>query len=438
MSLQLELDNDRHIQDHLNELTSRTTLVFFLATVFTICWLTQIDQILNLVLNRLNPCDDGCLNLYDPARWSAVRWMSAAILGIGTATPVAFYHGWKFARPGLLPNEQRWIASWFIGGGLMLGLAVITTVGIVFPLLFQTGHQTHESMMLDARYDAVHMLSMAVAVVWTQVIVACALSAMVLAGTYGMLHRETADWWRFRVYGIVLLLLLASLPEYGGFALILTVSAIGVIERGSRRWLQAEPPLFNGKNPIMDSDGGVRNMLLVDCSCDGAANSIPQNAEAPIAVMPVRTLCHSTKEQEMVLEAALRHRLTDVIISGCTTDPLPDGFKQNCRSIGCKLRGLDMLELQSYRTLPSPFNITEFELKMMSLEDPWSKQSIPGRIYDAVKDKVEIELLLDTRSKEHTWGMQLEPQQILIHLDKQTANRVEERLNSLPITIQQL
>ena len=97
-----------------------------------------------------------------------------------------------------------------------------------------------------------------------------------------------------------------------------------------------------------------------------------------------------------------------------------------------------MLELQSYRTLPSPFNITEFELKMMSLEDPWSKQSIPGRIYDAVKDKVEIELLLDTRSKEHTWGMQLEPQQILIHLDKQTANRVEERLNSLPITIQQL
>jgi hypothetical protein len=154
--------------------------------------------------------------------------------------------------------------------------------------------------------------------------------------------------------------------------------------------------------------------------------------------MPVRTLCHSTKEQEMVLEAALRHRLTDVIVSGCTTDPLPDGFKQNCRSIGCKLRGLDMLELQSYRTLPSPFQITEFELKMMSLEDPWSKQSIPGRIYDVVKDKVDIELLLDTRSKDHTWGIQLEPQQILIHLDKQTANRVEERLNSLPITIRQL
>ena len=438
MSLQLELDHDRHVQDHLNELTSRTTLVFFLATVFTIGWLTQIDQILNFVLNRLNPCGTGCLNLYDPARWSAVRWMSAAILGIGTVTPVAFYNGWKFARPGLLPNEQRWMASWFIGGGLMLGLAVTTTVGIVFPFLFQTGHQTHESMMLDARYDAVHMLSMAVAVVWTQVVVACALSAMILAGAYGMLHRETADWWRVRVYGIVLLLLLASLPEYGGFAIILTASAIGIIERGSRRWLQAEPPLFNGKKPIMDAEGGVRNMLFVDCSCEGAANSIPRKAKSPMAVMSVTTLCHSTKEQEQVLETALSHRLTDIIVSGCTTDPLPDGFKQNCRSIGCTLRGLSMLEVQSYRTLPSPFEITEFELTMMSLEDPWSKQSIPGRMYDAVKDKVGIELLLDTRSKGEAWGTQLEPQQILVHLDHQTANRVENHLATLPITIRQL
>jgi len=157
-----------------------------------------------------------------------------------------------------------------------------------------------------------------------------------------------------------------------------------------------------------------------------------------MAVLPVTTLCHSSKEQEKVIETALSHRLTDVIVSGCTTEPLPDDFKQNCRSIGCKLRGLDMLGLQSYRTLPSPFEITEFELKILSLEDPWSKQSIPNRMYAAVKDQVGIELLLDTRSKENAWGMQLEPQQILVHLDKHTANSVEVHLSSLPIQIRQL
>jgi len=433
MSLQLELDQERQIQEHLNELTSRTTYVFVLATVFTIGWLSQIDQILDVLLSRLNPCEEGCLNLFDPARWSAVRWMSSAILGVATAAPFAFYHGWKFARPGLLPTEQRWVKAWFFGGSITLVLAVLTTLGFVFPFLFESGHQTHESMQLGARYDAVHMLSMAVAVVWAQVIVACALSAMVLAGCFGMLNRTTADWWRLRVYGIVLLLLLASLPEYGGFALILTVCSIGLIERGSRRWLHAEPPLFSGKKPIMDAEGGVRNMLLVDCTCNGAGNSIPRGAQTPLAVQSVTNLCHSVNEQESVLEKILRHRLTDVLISGCSSDPLPGEFKQNCRTLGCKLRGMNMLEHQSYRTLPSPFEITEFELKVLSIEDPWSKQSMPDRIYESVKEKTGIELLIDTRSREDTWGMQLEPQQILIHLDPFTGNQVIDRLENLPI-----
>ncbi len=438
MSLQLELDQERHIQEHLNELTSRTTLVFFLATVFTLGWLTQIDQILDVLLSRLNPCDDGCLNLYDPARWSAVRWMSSAILGVATAAPLAFYNGWKFARPGLLPTEQQWVKSWFLGGSITLVLAVLTTVGFLFPFLFETGHQTHESMQLDARYDAVHMLSMTVAVVWAQVIVACALSAMVLAGCLGMLNRETADWWRLRVYGIVLLLLLASLPEYGGFALILTTSAIALIERGSRRWLLAEPPMFSGKNPIMDAEGGMRNMLLVDCTCNGAGNPIPNGAHSPIAIQRITNLCHSVQQQESVLEKILSHRLTDVLISGCSSEPLPDGFKQNCRTLGCKLRGMDMLEHQSYRTLPSPFEITEFELKVMSIEDPWSKHGIPGRIYESLKDLKGIELLIDTRRKEDTWGMQLEPHQLLIHLDPFTGNQVRDSLENLPMTTQLL
>ena len=55
MSLQLELDQERHIQEHLNELTSRTTLVFFLSTVFTLGWLTQIDQILDVLLDYKPP-----------------------------------------------------------------------------------------------------------------------------------------------------------------------------------------------------------------------------------------------------------------------------------------------------------------------------------------------------------------------------------------------
>ena len=123
----------------------------------------------------LNPCENGCLNLFDPANWSAVRWMSAAILGFITVMPLLLHQAWSFARPGLLPSERTWLRNWFIAGVFSVFLAVMSTIGLLFPFLFDTGHRTHESMQLDARYDAVSTcLSIVIAVVWSEIIVACA------------------------------------------------------------------------------------------------------------------------------------------------------------------------------------------------------------------------------------------------------------------------
>ena len=84
------------------------------------------------------------------------------------------------------------------------------------------------------RYDAIQMLTLIIAVTWTEIIVACALSAMVLAGVVGLLNKDTADWWRIRVYGLVVLLLLASLPNEGGLTVLLTILSILIIERCSK------------------------------------------------------------------------------------------------------------------------------------------------------------------------------------------------------------
>ena len=99
MSLQLEHDQQSPVQEHLNELTARVTLLLFLSTLSTIAWLTQVDAILDAVLQHLNPCEKGCLNLFDPAKWSAVRWMTAAILGLISVLPFLLHQTWSFARP---------------------------------------------------------------------------------------------------------------------------------------------------------------------------------------------------------------------------------------------------------------------------------------------------------------------------------------------------
>ena len=433
MSLQLEQDRQSPVQEHLNELTARVTLLLFVATLATVGWLTQVDALLDSVLKYLNPCEEGCLNLFDPARWSAVRWMTAAILGFITVMPLLLYQAWSFARPGLLPAERKWLKYWFITGGLSVFLAVISTIGLLFPLLFETGHPPHDSMKLDARYDAVHMLSIVIAVIWSEIIVACAIFAMMLAGMNGMLNEETSDWWRIRIYGVVFLLLLASLPEFGGLALLICGVAIGMIELCSRKWLRSPVPTFRGHQPRMDAEGGIRKMLMVDCSCSGAALAIPKQLKAPFPIHSAHSLCTSNSEREHLLELALQHRLTDVIISGCSSDPLPDSFKSNCHAIGCSLRGFNLLQTQSHRTLPSPFLMTEIELKMATLRDPWPTSSVPERVFSVLEHSNIGELILDTRPHSESWGMQIRPEQVLLQLDPQLLSSVQQHIQALKI-----
>ena len=434
MSLQLEQDKQSPVQEHLNELTARVTLLMFFSTIATVAWLTQVDAILDAILRHLNPCDSGCLNLFDPARWSAVRWMAAAILGFFTVLPLLLQQAWSFARPGLLPSERTWLKYWFTAGVCSVFLAVLSTIGLLFPSLFETGHQTHESMKLDARYDAVHMLSIVIAVIWSEIIVACAIFAMMIAGISGILNEETADWWRVRTYGVVVLLLVASLPEFSGLALLLGAVAIGTIETCSKKWLQASVPTFRGHQPIMDSEGGVRNMLMVDCSCSGAALPLPQHLKAPFAIHSAHSLCTSHTERERVLEMVIRHRLTDVLISGCSSEPLPSSFKSNCHSLGCSLRGLDLLQSQSHRTLPSPFQLTEIELKIACIQDPWPASTLHQRVFTILKESKINELIIDTRPHEDSWGMQIQPDQVLLQLNPENLSSVLNNVQKLEIS----
>lgn len=239
MVVDIEGDVTAPVQHHLDDLTSRATLVFFALTVVSILWLTQIDELLHRVLSILNPCDDDCLNLYDPAEWSAVRWLASVLLGLLTVMPLIVQQTWSFSKPGLYPHERTWLLSWLlIGCTVTLGIAAFT-VGYFFPLAFEQGHLHQSSMGLSSQYDAVLMLKMAVAVVWTQVVVAIAIFAMILAGKLGLLNQSNADWWRFRIYGTVVLLLLASMPEYSSIALLASIVCITVIESVARRWLSA-------------------------------------------------------------------------------------------------------------------------------------------------------------------------------------------------------
>ena len=435
MSFQLEHDTSNHVQEHLNELTSRVTFTLFLASITTVVWLTQIDALLQTLLAQIDPCESDCLNLFDPAKWSAVRWMSAVLLGILTVMPIGLYQMWKFTKPGLLPSERMWMKTWILAGVLSTIIAVTLTIGFLFPILFDTGHQTHQSMELDAHYDPVHMLSIVIAVIWTEVIVACAVFAMMLAGILGMLNEETADWWRIRIYGLVLLLLLASLPEFGGLAITLSVLAIATIELSSRKWLRGKVPLFDGFESIMDAEGELRKILLVDCSCNNKAASIPKEINSPIPIYSMNSLCTSPKDRERILEKIIQHRLSDVILRGCSLESLPDSFKSNCNSLGCTLRELNRVRNQEEKKLPRSLHITEVELSIASLHDPWPKSKLADRIITVLQNSQVETLILDTRVGKRSENMNHEEKNIILRLEMEQALVIKTKLESIGVTV---
>ena len=105
MSILLESDNNAHYQSHFDELTARTTMIFLVVGLFTVVWSIFIDDILLALLNQLQPCSGPCLNLYDPAQWSAVRWLSSVLLAFCSAMPLMLHHLHQFAKPGLMRTE---------------------------------------------------------------------------------------------------------------------------------------------------------------------------------------------------------------------------------------------------------------------------------------------------------------------------------------------
>ncbi len=120
MSVLLEHDKQRSVQSHLDELTWRTTLVFASIALLTVAWSFTVDEFLETILTTLKPCVGDCLNVYDPAQWSAVRWLTCLLLGIFSTIPLILFQVLQFSKPGLLASEYRAFNRWLILTTLVL------------------------------------------------------------------------------------------------------------------------------------------------------------------------------------------------------------------------------------------------------------------------------------------------------------------------------
>ena len=366
MSMLLESDRNVSTQTHMDELTRRVTMVFLTVGCVSILWYGRIDSILTDLMHHLDPCQEACLNIYEPAQWSVVRWMGAILLGSLTSMPLMAYHAYTFAQPGLMQSERRALRTWLMATVVLTIIGVVILLGTLLPWAYHAGYMHHRGIGLEAQYSAVQLLTIAgfAVTIWmTSVLV---WTTTVCLGLMGWITEGTASLWRWRTYGVATLVLIASTPEAGRSMVLPTLAVIIMInEAVGHRWWTLHPTMSGTMVETFDSMGARRRMAVIDCSCEGANAFAGLMSNRSEASLRVNALCNSAVERERILQFAVVSNLTDLVVTGCDTAPCPSSFKRNLEALRCGFSGLNMMRMASHRGDPSYVHAFDLESALM-------------------------------------------------------------------------
>ena len=378
--IHLSTDDRVEIQVHLQELTKRISTIIILIGILTLIWSLSIDQILNFVLSRLDPCDNSCVNIFSPEEWAGTRWLSAGLLAIFTAGPFIITQIYSFAKPGLLPSERVVLFSWMIFFWIISFFSIYYTMIELLPTVYQYGHSFNEGTGLVGRYDAAEMLKISIAIAWTIILILASSSVVLIAGLMKLLWSGNAEWWRLRIHGMMLMLIWLILPnDLPGLFITLTILAITTVECAGFKHFRNPMPVGYGLKDLLNNDGRIQRVLYADCTCCGVSPKV-----APLEGMGVisfNSVCRNEDEQNILLDSIMRFNINQVIFSGCSIQSLPVQLLDSLRFLGCEYRTLDLARLSTIRTDNSD---VDFQIAMSTLTDPWSESQMVKRCMDIV------------------------------------------------------
>ncbi len=383
--LQLERDTSLPVQSHFDALTQRATLGFVLIAILTFVFISKIDLFLEAIMSHLNPCKDtSCLALYEPASWSVVRWLTAVFLSILVLLPFVLHSMYTFAQPGLTQSERVMLKRWMVVSAILGYGSLFVLFYYLIPLLYLFGDGIHQQIGLTSQYDAVSLFTFALSIFWAILITYIIAFATVTAGSLGLITDNNQDWWRIRILGIGGIILLLSLPgRWNGTNIVLLSLMILFLEFSIRKSVRVSREVMS-PNALFDHEGRRRFVTYVDCSCQGVAFPIDTSPENT-GLLKYEALCDNIDEREHLIDTIARYRLTDVIIGGCNSSPLPSNFKRSVKSVNCRLRGLNFLDMQGATPANNEQLKNEINIHLENLTDPWT----PSQRIDACSNRMK-------------------------------------------------
>jgi Sec-independent protein secretion pathway component TatC len=415
MSLQLEQDAKVPIQTHIDEFSSRFAIMIFLWIVVTIFWITNIDVVLEKIILALDPCVDQCTNLYNPAKWSEIRWLSAALLGFVSISPLLVYQIYVFSRPGMMNREAKWLLAWLIMGSITFIINIAMTIFIFMPYLFEIGHSNQIKLGFEAKYDVVAMLTMAMAVIWVEVLILSGVIALVTAGLSGLMHQGNSRWWRLRVHGIISMLILLSFYGQVTFSLTIIGLSFASIELISMPWIKARASMLITCPVIFDEFGVTRKVLFAQCECDNDY-TLPRDYDTDNAYISFKSICNNKNEKENLYQIIETNNFTDFVIFGCSSTNLIEQIENNLFTSKCKLR-TDLFSLNSKSFSGLEHYSINSRFLMDSIIDPWNSTQAISKLLSRIRKYKKFKFVI-CHDNYNIDMMEIENDEVIIKIPK--------------------
>ena len=309
-------DSNTRLATHANELFARFGILLFIWIISSIPWLLNIDIVLEYFVSIFNPCSTDCLNLYQPEKWSELRWIISGFLGFITIVPLVNFQFWTFSKPGLTNSERKMVKlTLMISPVLFLIVSYITVIELL-PLFYQLGHNVHTEYGFVTKYDAISLIYFATMILWIQVLVIISSSIMISSGLTGNLDSSNANWWRIRVYGFIALVSLLSYYERTSNGVLITIITLAMIEFFSRPWT-TKPPRYNFKiEEKFSSQGDIIKTLNISCNCEEGLNSEFNN------YLVMKNICHDKNQQDELVKLIITNKPNNLVIHCCTNEEI--------------------------------------------------------------------------------------------------------------------
>ena len=414
MSLRLASDKERTLQSHLDELNIRLGRLLALFVLMMIIGWYFIDEILKTYLSILSPCSD-CIAVYSPTEWVSLRWLSIILVGICLSLPFIFREIIVFCSPGMMEFERKWLKQLFIWGTLIIGLTVMLTLIEILPSWFLFAEESGFIEGVTPNYSAASMLEIALLISYIEVIVILSTIAAILLRRFGLAEGEDLFSWKFRLHAVSIFLIWLIIPSsqdtiliLGIFAEILFVElSFSNVDRG-----KLALPFLDPSKGILDAEAKLRRIGIVDCSCAGGCpNSGVELLPSYFLGVNVDALCLNGVERDFIIETIQMNRLSDVIISGCNSEPLPQKFKENLEHLSCNLRGLNLMQIETLREGELKFKGLQLQMSLASLNDPWPLEKKKQRENKVLEKFSNKPIIINSKNVE-LFGLTLSPEEI--------------------------